>query len=74
MPMRAESAPTPPMPVFFVSLPNCVMLPTMIASTAEEPANLGGGIRVGAVAVREVLLGKNLVEGLALDDRIAARP
>ena len=39
---------------------------------AEQPADLRGGVRVGAVAVREVLLGENLVERLALDDRVGA--
>ena len=36
IPTLPSPAPTPPMPVFFVSFPNCVMLPTMIASTPSS--------------------------------------
>ena len=36
MPTRPSPAPTPPTPVFFVSLPNCVTLPTTIASTPSS--------------------------------------
>ena len=61
-PIRPSPPPTPPMPVFLVSLPNCVMLPTMIASTPSSLPIFGGRGRVGAVAVREVLLRQNLVE------------
>ena len=39
---------------------------------AQNARDLGGGVRVGAVAVGEVLLGQHLVEFLALDDGVGA--
>ena len=39
---------------------------------AEQLAELGGAGGIGAIGVGEVLLGHDLVEGLALDDRVGA--
>src|ERR1700687_5663331 len=39
---------------------------------AQQLAQLGGGGRICAVAVRKILLGKNLVKRLALDHRVGA--
>ena len=69
MPTRLPNPPKAPAPtpVFLSSRPNCVMLPMMMASTPSTLPSFAADVGIGAVTVREILLGQDFVESLALD-------